>query len=71
VKDAISTALWVVIALWYLYVLATVPEAPNPPPKTSRFWLSHKLLGGRRLGMTLAGMIVIGLVGRFVISAID
>ena len=69
--DTIVTLSWVLIGAWYVFVLATVPEAPNAPPRSSRFWLAHKLLGGRRLWMTLLGVIVIGTATRFIIAAYE
>lgn len=69
--DLILTLSWILIGAWYVFVLLTVPEAPNPPPRSSRYWLAHKLFSGRRLWMTLIGMIVIGTAARFIIAAYE
>ena len=68
-KDLIFYLSNLAILLWCGFVLWRVPEAPNGPPRTSRYWLAHKLFGGKRLWMMLAGAIPIGIASRFILDS--
>ena len=70
-KDIASILLWALIALWYLYVYKTFPEAPNPPPRTSRHWLAHKLFWGKRGVMTMIGVMAIAIIFRLVFAVVE
>jgi hypothetical protein len=71
VKDIIANASLLLLVAWYLVVYFTIPEAPNGPPRGSRYWLAHKLFAGKRLWVMLIGWIVIGVTIRFLIEALD
>lgn len=56
------------IGLWCAFVYLTVPEAPNPYAKGSRWWLSYKLFGGTRGVRMFMGFMVISVFAGILVA---